>query len=255
MGDLDGRIVLVTGGARGIGRVTARLCAESGADVAVLDRDPADATLADIRACGRRTAARRTDVGDAAALRVAVEALAADLGAPQVLVNNAAITNHIAAVERMDRVRWDHEVAVNLSAAFTAVQCVLPAMRERGFGRIVFVSSGAATGGLPLQAAYAASKAGLLGLMRTIAVEYGPYGITCNAVLPGLIETEVVAAMPAPLKAAVVARTPAGRLGRMEEVAAVIRFLATDLAGYVNGAEVAIDGGGQLNTASLGSLK
>ena len=147
------------------------------------------------------------------------------------------------------------ELDVNLTGAFNMVQAVLGPMVERGWGRIVVISSGAATGGLHRQAAYAASKAGLLGLVKTVTLEHARHGITCNAILPGLIETENVAGMPAEIKEASRALTPARRLGRMEEVARVAAFLASEGAGFVNGAEIPVDGGARLGGISLGSRR
>jgi NAD(P)-dependent dehydrogenase (short-subunit alcohol dehydrogenase family) len=144
---------------------------------------------------------------------------------------------------------------VNLSGAFHLLQAVLPGMLERRHGRVVLISSVAAAGGLHNQAGYAASKAGLLGLAKSVTLEHARHGITCNAVLPGLIETETVAAMPAEIRDAFLSIIPARRLGRMEEVAGLVAFLASDEAGYVNGAEIRIDGGVSLNVGTLGSRK
>jgi acetoacetyl-CoA reductase len=133
------------------------------------------------------------------------------------------------------------------------VQACLGGMRERRYGRIVVISSGAARGGLPGQVAYAASKAGLIGMVKTIAAENAGRGITANAVLPGMVATEGVLAMPAEVVDAVNAQLPAGRMGAPEEVAALVAFLASEEAGYVTGEEIAIAGGFGLNTMSLGS--
>ena len=254
-GALDGRVAVVTGGARGIGRVTARVLAAAGADVAILDRLPGDESAADVEALGRRSRACAVDVTDPASLDAAVDVVRTALGDPHILVSGAAITNHIAPVARMTRDGWERELAVNLTGAFAAVQAVLPAMVEAGWGRIVLVSSVAARGGLQLQAAYAASKAGLVGLAKTVALEHARDGITCNAVLPGLIETEAVAAMPAAIREATIAHTPARRSGRMEEVAHLIRFLVSDDAGFLNGADIPVDGGVSLNAVTLGSTR
>jgi NAD(P)-dependent dehydrogenase (short-subunit alcohol dehydrogenase family) len=142
---------------------------------------------------------------------------------------------------------------VNLTGAFRAVQACLPGMRARGTGRIVVISSGAARSGLPGQVAYAASKAGLLGMVKTLAAENAARGITVNAVLPGMIATEKVRAMPAEVLARVEAALPAGRMGDPSEVAALVAFLASGEAAYVTGQEIGIDGGLGLNTMSLGS--
>ena len=252
---LTGKVAVVTGGARGIGRVTAEVLAAAGADVAVIDRLPGADTVATVEKAGRRAMAAEVDVTDVAALDTAFERIQGELGHPDILVNGAAITNHVAPVARMTREGWDRELAVNLTATFVAVQAVLPAMVEHRWGRIVLISSVAARSGLHRQAAYAASKAGILGLARTVALEHARDGITCNAVLPGLIETEVVAAMPFEINEAAIARTPARRLGRMDEVAHLIRFLVSEEAAFINGADIPIDGGFSLGGISLGSRR
>jgi NAD(P)-dependent dehydrogenase (short-subunit alcohol dehydrogenase family) len=252
---LTGRVAVITGAARGIGRVTAGVLAAAGADVAVIDRLAGDETVGVVEKAGGRAVAVEVDVTDLDALDRAFERVRAELGAPDILVNGAGITNHVAPVTRMTRDGWDRELSVNLTAAFAAVQAVLPGMIERQWGRIVLISSIAARSGLHRQAAYAATKAGMLGLARTVALEHARDGITCNAVLPGLIETEVVAGMPPEILEATIARTPARRLGRMDEVAHLIRFLASEEAGFINGVDIPIDGGVSLGGISLGSRR
>ena len=252
---LEGRTALVVGGARGICRVTAAHLAEAGADVAVIDRGDATETVARIETAGRRAAAAVADVSDAEVLRAAIDEVSEALGPPDILVYGAAITDHVAPIVRMALDGWRREIDVNLTGAFVTIQHVLPAMVERGWGRIVVISSVGARGGLYRQAAYAASKAGLIGLAQTVALEHARHGITCNAVLPGLIETEVVAALPPEIKESVVSLTPARRTGTMEEVARVIRFLVEDGAGFVNGDEIVVDGGQRLNAVVLGSRR
>jgi NAD(P)-dependent dehydrogenase (short-subunit alcohol dehydrogenase family) len=253
---LEGRTALVTGAAHGIGRVTAHVLAEAGARVAVADRDPSvEDTAQRLRDQGAESLAAVFDVAAADEVRAAVARLAGALGPIDVLVSNAAIVDHIAPVTRMQVERWERELAVNLGGAFHLVQAVLPGMAERRWGRIVVISSLAARGGLRLQAGYAASKSGLIGLAQTVALEHARDGVTCNAILPGLIETENVARMPAEIRASVIARTPAQRLGTMEEVAQLVAFLVSDAAGFINGAEIRIDGGASLNSDTLGSRR
>jgi NAD(P)-dependent dehydrogenase (short-subunit alcohol dehydrogenase family) len=253
---LTGKIALVTGAARGIGRVTAQVLSDAGADVALADLQPdVEEMAARIRAGGRRCAAAVFDISDPQQVRAGVEQLRTALGAVDVLVSNAGIVNNIAPLTTMAFERWQREIAVNLTGAFNAIQAVIGPMIERGWGRIIVISSMAAHGGLHHQAAYAASKAGLIGLVQTVTLEQARHGITCNAILPGLIGTEMVQSMPAEIREASVANTPARRLGTMEEVAHLIAFLASDHAAFINGAEIAIDGGMRLNTGSLGSRK
>lgn len=221
---------LVTGGARGIGAAIAERLRADGHDVVTLDR---------------------AEGGD---LRVdLVTDPLPPLGDVDVCVSNAAVTDTIAPAHRMTAEQWSRDVEVNLTGAFRAVQACLGGMRERRHGRIVVISSGAALAGLPGQVAYAASKAGLLGMVKTIAAENARRGITANAVLPGMIGTEAVLAMPPEVLERVGGAVPAGRLGTPGEVAELVAFLASDAAAYVTGQAIGIDGGLGLNTLSLGS--
>jgi acetoacetyl-CoA reductase len=174
-----------------------------------------------------------------------------DLGDVDVCVPNAAITTTIAPAHRMTAEQWQRDVDVNLTGAFRTVQACLGGMRERRYGRIIAISSGAAESGLPGQVAYSASKAGLIGMVKTIAAETVARGITANAVLPGFVETEQVRAMPADVRERVLQVLPAGRMGTPAEVAALVAYLASEDAGYVTGQAIGIDGGLRLNTRSI----
>jgi acetoacetyl-CoA reductase len=223
------RRALVTGAARGIGAAIAARLREDGLEVVGADRDEG----ADLR------------------FDVAADDLP-DLSGFDVCVSNAAVTDTIAPAHRMTAEQWQRDIDVNLTGAFRVISACLPGMRERGYGRIVVVSSSAAAVGLPGQAAYAASKAGLLGMMKTIAGENVRRGITANAILPGLIATERVRAMPAELYERLESTfLPSGRMGSEEEVAALASYLASEAAGYVTGQEIGVDGGAWLNTFSL----
>ncbi|MBI2964222.1 MAG: SDR family oxidoreductase [Deltaproteobacteria bacterium] len=253
---LEGKVVLITGAARGIGRAVATVMAEEGAAVGLADRAPeVEATAAAIAALGRPAAASVFDVADPAAVERGVGEIRRRLGDVQVLVNNAGIVNNIAPIPRMTHDAWEREISVNLTGAFNLIQAVVGPMIERKWGRIINVSSVAATGGLHNQAAYAASKAGLIGLTQTATLELARHGITCNAVLPGLIGTENVQQMPQEIREAAVATVPAHRLGETREIAYLIAFLASERAAFINGAAIPIDGGFGLNTLSLGSRK
>ena len=224
------RRALVTGAARGIGAAIAERLRSDGLEVLTLDRD---------EGCDLRVDLRGDPIPE--------------LGGVDVCVSNAAITNTIAPAHRMTAEQWSRDLDVNLTGAFRVVQACLPGMRERRYGRIVVISSGAAVGGLPGQVAYAASKAGLLGMVKTIAAENAARGIAANAVLPGMIGTDVVLGMPAEVLERVRGTLPARRLGEPAEVAALVSFLAREEAGYVTGQAIGIDGGVGLNTMSLGS--
>jgi acetoacetyl-CoA reductase len=221
---------LVTGAARGIGAAIAARLRAGGLEVVAIDRDEGTDHRLDI-----------------------VSGDLPDLGDIDVCVSNAAITDTIAPAHRMTPEQWQRDLDVNLTGAFRVVQACLPGMRERRFGRVIVISSGAARAGLPGQVAYAASKAGLVGMVKTIAAENASRGITANAVLPGMVATEKVRAMPAEVLDAVIAGLPAGRMASPEEVAALVSFLASEDAGYITGEAIGIDGGFGLNTFSLGN--
>jgi NAD(P)-dependent dehydrogenase (short-subunit alcohol dehydrogenase family) len=252
---LAGKVALVTGAARGIGQACALALARAGADVALLDVADCSAAAAEVAATGRRVAVAGGDVSSAEDVERAVARARAELGPILCLVNNAGIVDNIAPLARMRPEAWERELAVNLTGAFLMTRAAVPDMVAAGWGRIVIISSVAARGGLFNQAAYAASKCGLIGLTHTTALEHARHGITANVVLPGMIATPKVQAMPPAILEHVHAATPARRLGRPEEVAALVAFLCSEGAGFINGAEIDIDGGGRLNTLVLGSQR
>jgi NAD(P)-dependent dehydrogenase (short-subunit alcohol dehydrogenase family) len=171
----------------------------------------------------------------------------------RVCVANAGITTTIAPAHRMTAEQWARDIDVNLTGAFRTVQACLPGMRERGDGRVIVISSLAATAGLPGQVAYAASKAGQLGMVRTLASENAALGITVNAILPGLVATEQVLAMPEDVRERILQSLPSGRAVEPAEIAAAVSFLAGREAAQINGQSIAIDGGASLSALSLGS--
>jgi acetoacetyl-CoA reductase len=219
---------LVTGAARGIGAAIAGRLEADGMTVRTLDRAPGCDLQLDLAS---EPVPEQPDV--------------------DVCVVNAAITNTIAPAHRMSDEQWQRDVDVNLTGAYRTVRACLAGMRERGYGRVVVISSGAARSGLPGQVAYSATKAGLLGLVRTVAAENAGRGVTANAVLPGMIATEAVSSMPETIRAPLLATMPSGRFGEPEEVAALVAFLASIDAGYITGEAIGIDGGASLNTFAL----
>ncbi|HEX6228546.1 MAG TPA: SDR family NAD(P)-dependent oxidoreductase [Solirubrobacterales bacterium] len=248
-----GRCALVTGAAGGIGRGIALELARQGWAVAACDRDEAvTATAEAVRGAGGEALGLIWDVRDAEAARDAHARAGEELGPVEAVVANAAIVERIVPAERLSEEGWRGELDVNLTGAFLSLQPALAEMRARGRGRIVAISSTAATGGLAGQAAYAAGKGGLLGLVRTLALELAPAGVTVNAVLPGMVETEKVAAMPAEVRDRALARVPMRRFGAVEEVAAVVAFLLSDAASYLTGAWLPVDGGIGLSNLTLG---
>ncbi len=255
-GALAGKVALVTGAARGIGAAIARALADDGAAVGLADvAGEVEDTAGALEKSGARTAFAIFDVSDAEAVTGGVESLRAALGEIDILVNNAGIVANIAPLDKMTPESWQHELSVNLSGQYYLIRSVVGAMAERGWGRIVNISSVAARGGLHRQAAYAASKAGVIGLTHTVTLEFAGRGVTCNAILPGMIATPLVKGMPSEILDNIIGATPAGRLGELDEIARAVAYLASDAAGFINGAEIDIDGGLRLNTNSLGSRR
>jgi NAD(P)-dependent dehydrogenase (short-subunit alcohol dehydrogenase family) len=218
----DDGVALVTGGSRGIGAAIAQRLRDEGWRVATLSRNGADVSA---------------DVSDPEAVDRAFEAVESEFGPVLVLVNNAGHTDDGLAI-RMRPEQFARVVEVNLYGAFNCTRRALRSMLAARFGRIVNLSSVVAERGNPGQANYAAAKAGLLGFTRTIAREMARKGVTCNAVTPGLIETD----MTAEVADGWMAQVPAGRMGRPEEVAAAVAFLCSEEAAYVNGSTLAVDG-------------
>jgi len=250
------KVVLITGAARGIGKVSALKLAEEGADVAVVDILPeVEETAREIEKMGRRSAWAVVDISDVDQVREGVGKIRQNLGEIDVLINNAGIVTNIARLTKMTHDAWQREIAVNLSGAFNMIKEVIEHMKVQKWGRIINISSGAATGGLHKQVGYAASKAGILGLTKTVTLEHARDGITCNAVLPGLIGTELVSMMPIEIRDVATRTIPTRRIGEMQEVAYLISFLASERSAYINGVEIPIDGGMMLNTGSLGSRR
>ena len=249
---LKGKVALITGAARGIGRTTAGIMAGEGALVGVADILPeVEETARFINENGGKSTAVVFDISDPEQVAAGVGAVRESLGEIDILVNNAAIVDNFARLTKMTLGAWQREVNVNLTGAFVMIQQVIGPMIDRQWGRIINVSSLAASGGLHKQVAYSSSKAGLLGLTKTVTLEHARDGITCNAVLPGLIGTEQVAALPEEIREHAASMTPSRRLGDVEEVARLITFLASDGGGYINGEEIHVDGGMHLNTTTL----
>jgi 3-oxoacyl-[acyl-carrier protein] reductase len=269
--DLSGRVAFVTGGSRGLGRADALTLARAGADVVVADllveselseetdRYGSLATVArqqglvhteetvrDIEAMGRRALAVRCDVTDRGEVDAAVARTVAELGSIDILVNNAGTLDHVAQFHEQSPELWERDLRVNLTGAFNCAQAAWPHMKERGWGRVVNMASVAGTLGGFGQASYSTTKAGLLGLTKTLAMEGGRYGITCNAIVPGVIGTEAFELANTSMNERIVRRTALRRPGEPQEIANVVTFLCSDLAAYVTGVELNVSGGVEL---------
>lgn len=237
--NLDGKIALVTGASRGIGREIALELARAGAHLACVASTEANAAQTASETGGR---AYGCDVANAEAVEALYARVAEDLGPPAILVNNAGITRD-QLVMRMKDDDWDQVLATNLKGAFLTIRAASRSMMKARYGRIVNVSSIVGIGGAAGQANYAAAKAGLIGLTKSIAKEFGPRGITCNAVAPGFIETDMTKDLPEEFRSDVMKRAPLGRLGAPGDIAPVVAFLCSEAAGYITGQTLVVDGG------------
>jgi 3-oxoacyl-[acyl-carrier protein] reductase len=245
MPEREATIALVTGASRGIGHSTCLALARAGLAVAVgyrSDPEGAEEAVAKATAEGVRALAVSIDVRDEASVDAAFGRVERELGQVRVLVNNAGYTRDGLAVKYSTE-NWDATLDTNLRGAFLCSRRALRAMLKARWGRIVNVASAAALRGNAGQSAYSASKAGLVGLTKSLAREVGGRGITVNAVCPGFVATRMTEPQSEEIRQRYVEMTPAGRFGTPEEVAAVIAFLCGPEAGYVNGAAIAIDGG------------
>ena len=242
-GDFDGRVALVTGGARGMGRAIIELLASRGAQVAVNDLDP-EATAAAAHAIGNDSLAVAGDVADPNRVRAIVDQVADHYGRLDVLVNNAGIAYH-RSIEEITDEEWSRVFAVNVQAVFTFIQAAMAPMAANGYGRVVNFSSTAGKNVSTVAGAhYTASKAAVLGITRASALELAVHGITVNAVCPGMIDTQMIKdAWPQERIDAYVPSIPLQRMGQPSEVAELVAFLASERAGYITGAAVDITGG------------
>lgn len=237
-------VVVVTGASRGIGREIALMFGSEGARVACVATSEANAasTADAVIAAGGCAKAYGLDVSESEAVKEVFEQVTTDFGTPSILVNNAGITRDTLLM-RMKDDDWDRVLAVNLKGAYNTCQAVTKGMMKARKGRIINISSIIGIHGGAGQANYAASKAGLIGLTLSLAKELGSRGITCNAVAPGFIETDMTTDLSEEFRESVVKTAPLGRLGSPEDIARVVLFLASDDAGYMTGQVLTVDGG------------
>ena len=239
----DGKVALVTGASRGIGRAIALQLAARGAYVVAAARgDNAAPTVAALTAAGGRGEALALDVTDAEEAAAAVQGVAAMHGRLDILVSNAGITRDQLML-RMKRTDWDEVIATNLTAAFVLCQAAMKPMLKQRSGRIVAISSVVGQMGNAGQANYAASKAGLIGLCKSLAREVGSRNVTVNVVAPGFVETDMTNAVAEETRKQWAAQIPLGRLGTPDDIASAVCFLASDEASYITGQVLAVNGG------------
>ena len=271
--DLAGRVALVTGGSRGLGRADALTLGRAGADFVIADIQVesdsgedaarfgpiaqaaraqgfvyAEATAQEICDLGRRAAAIKCDVTDRGQVDEAVRRTVEEFGSLDILVNNAGTLDHLGQLPDQRPELWERDLRVNLTGSFNCAQAVWPHMKERGWGRIVNMASVAGTLGGFGQASYSTTKAGLLGLTRSLALEGGRHGITCNAIVPGVIGTEAFNFGNPDMNERMVKRTAMRRAGKPQDIANAIAFLCSDLASYITGVGLNVSGGIELFT-------
>ena len=242
---LEGKVAVVTGAARGIGKEIALKYASEGADIAFTDLvidENGKKTEEEIAALGVRCKGYPSDASDFAATEAVVEEIKKDFGRIDVLVNNAGITMD-GLMLRMTEKQWDKVISVNLKSAFNYIHAVLPVMMRQKSGSIINMASVVGVHGNAGQANYAASKAGLIALAKSIAQEVGSRGIRANAIAPGFIETAMTEALPAEVREEWASKIPLRRGGKVEDIANVATFLASAMAGYVTGQVIQVDGG------------
>ena len=246
MADLTGKVALVTGGTQGIGRAVALKLAEQGADVAILHtgRRPelAEEVTAAIEAMGRKAVCVACNVGDYEEIQGVVKSLIKDLGGIDILVNNAGVTRDKLLLS-MNEADWDLVLDTNLKSMFNTIHACYRNFMKKKAGRIINIASVSGLTGNAGQANYSASKAGVVGLTKTVAKELASRGVTCNAIAPGIIRTAMTDAMAEKDREALLASVPMGRVGEAEDIAELAAFLASDKARYITGEVIRVDGG------------
>jgi 3-oxoacyl-[acyl-carrier protein] reductase len=241
--DLTGKVALVTGSGRGIGKAIAARLATAGATVIINDiADACESTASELRDEGYNAIFIKANIAASQEVNPMVEKIVADYSRLDILVNNAGITRD-ALTMRMSDEDWDAVINVNLKSVFVCTRAALKYMMKQRYGRIVNISSITGIVGNPGQINYAAAKAGIIGMTRTVSKEMASRGITVNAICPGFIETDMTQKLPETVKAEALKRIPAGVFGSVQDVAEAVAFLASDAAKYITGQYLAVDGG------------
>lgn len=275
MFSLEGKVALITGGSRGLGRADALALAKAGADVVITDiliesditaaetaaqygplsqamqasgQVYAEQTAVAIREQGRRAAAYKMDVTDRDQVQAVIARAKEEFGRIDILINNAGTLDHVLQFEQQEDRLWERDLKVNLTGSYNCAKAVWPLMKEQGWGRIINMASVAGTLGGFGQASYSTTKAGILGLTRTLALEGARWGITCNAIIPGIIATEAFKTSNPKMRERMEARTAFRRAGKPEDIAHAITFLCTEEAGYITGVGLNVSGGIELFT-------
>jgi 3-oxoacyl-[acyl-carrier protein] reductase len=241
---LQGRVAIVTGAAQGIGRAIAEVLAQAGADIVVADLDPSRSkdTIASVEQLGRKALNVKVNVAEAADSKAMVDQVLKEWGKIDILVNNAGITRD-GLLLRMKEEDWNLVLQVNLTGTFNCIKAVLLSMTKQRYGRIVNIASVVGVMGNAGQANYAASKAAVIGLTKTVAREYANRSITVNAVAPGFIDTAMTQGLSTEVKDMLQKQIPLGRLGTAADVGAAVRFLVSDEAAYITGHVLHVNGG------------
>ena len=245
MGMLDGKVALITGAARGIGKAIALKFASEGADVAFTDlviNEAAEETVAEIAAFGHKVKGYASNAANFDETHTVVEEILQDFGRIDILVNNAGITKD-GLVMRMSEAQWDAVISVNLKSAFNFIHAVIPGMARQKGGSIINMASIAGQMGNPGQVNYASSKAGLIAMAKSVAKEMGSRGIRANAIAPGYVITEMTNALPEAVREEYIKNIPLRRGATVEEIANTALYLASDLSSYVTGQVIAVNGG------------
>jgi 3-oxoacyl-[acyl-carrier protein] reductase len=245
---LEGKVALVSGSARGLGRADALALAEAGADVVVADILDGEKTANDVRSMGRKSLAIKMDVTQPEEVKEGVNKIKKDFGSIDILVNNAAMLDHLGQIlEQKDKL-WERDLRVNLTGTYHCSRAVWPSMKEKKWGRIINMASVAGTLGGFGQASYSTTKAGIIGFTKTLALEGARYGINCNVVCPGIINSESFQLISPEMRERLIKRTAFKKLGEPEDVANAIVFLASDKARYITGIVLNVSGGIELFT-------